>query len=253
MKRTRFTLMALLLGFSVAAAQPRGSVSGTVIFRGDGPVAGAIVLLSGVTDGMGPHPHPHFRQLTTLAGQFNFPGIPAGVYCVSAAHQMNGHAASVIEVFSGQTTNVTLTLQRQDSTWQSDSLAIVHLAGRAQVIPRDTLQPRHLQYFLDVDDNRVPDYRLAFGPPWYNPPGPVHRPDHGDEITIVGGLLTYADPPTVVVCMINGVPWRDIRSGDHGGHGGFRPYEYEHCGGRIVLSNSATQVNPHLIELLWSR
>lgn len=249
MKRTPLIIAAWLCGLAVAAAQPMGNVQGVVIYRGDGPIAGAVVLLSGVSNGMGPHHHPHFRQMTNAAGQFSFPGIPAGVYCISAGARMNGHAASVIEVIGGQTTNVTLFLQTRDSTWYEDSLAVVQLVGRVQVV-QDTVRPPNSFYFLDVDEDRLPDYRLSFGPPWYNPPGPVRRPDNGDNVTIVGGLLTYADPPTVVVFMINGAPWRDIRGGGHGGHGGYRPYTYEHCNGEISHSNPLFHEFPAIIEIL---
>jgi hypothetical protein len=250
MKRTVFTIAAMLAWFSIAVAQPRGSVQGTVIFRGNGPVGNATVLLSGVIGEVGQHHHPHFSRLTNDAGQFGFSNAPAGVYCISAAHPMNGHAASVIEVLGGQTTNVTLILQLHDSTWQMDSLAIVQLAGRAQVAPRDTTQPPYLQYALDVDEDRTPDYRLSFGPPWYDPPGNAHRPDNGDDITIVGGLFTYADPPTVVVYMINNAEWRDIQAGEHGGYGGYRAYEYERCDSQTDSSNVLAQTNPRNIEML---
>jgi hypothetical protein len=75
-------------------------------------------------------------------------------------------------------------------------------------------------FLLDVDADGTPDYRLSFGPPWYNPNCDTcgTRPNDGDQITVVGGLLTYGEPPMVVVYRINGLFWREPCH--HGGHGG---------------------------------
>jgi hypothetical protein len=77
------------------------------------------------------------------------------------------------------------------------------------------------RFFIDVNADGVADFRLSFGPPWYDPNGPEapNRPLNGDEITIVGGLLTYGEPPMVVVFEINGLVWR-VPGHGHGGHGG---------------------------------
>ena len=99
---------------------------------------------------------------------------------------------------------------------------MVDLAGVAIVVsagPDSGNHPRPLHYFIDVNGDGTPDYRLAFGPPWYNPQNGAHRPANGDSITIHGGLLTATRPPVVVVYAINGLPWRSPFHG-HGGHGG---------------------------------
>ena len=138
---------------------------------------------------------------------------------------MQGHASALIEVVADQTTNVTLTLlppPPPDTTGGHhgfDSLTVVDLQGTAIVIPPDSLH-RMARYFLDVDGDGTADYHLSFGPPWYNPPTLAHRPNNGDMITIHGALLTYGEPPVVVVFAINGLFWRDPRQGGHGGHGG---------------------------------
>ncbi len=98
-----------------------------------------------------------------------------------------------------------------------DSLEVVSLEGVAIVIQEDPARPA--RYFIDVDADGAADYRLCFGPPWYNPPGGAQRPNDGDEITIVGGLLAYGEPQMVVVYEINGMFWRQPGRG-HGGHGG---------------------------------
>ena len=134
---------------------------------------------------------------------------------------MQGFASELIEVIASQTTNVTLTLLRPDTSGghqPHDSLTIVDLQGSAIVVQTDPSHPAH--YFLDVDGDGTADFRLSFGPPWYNPNSAAQRPNNGDMITIHGALLTYGEPPVVVVFAINGLFWRDPRVGGHGGHGG---------------------------------
>jgi hypothetical protein len=184
------------------------------------PVPGAMVRLAGNFPHHPMHPpRPFLMAPTGPDGTVNFPNIPPGPYEISTGMPRHGFAAAMIEVISNQTTNVTLTIHRPDSTHPPrDSLTIIELTGTAMVVA-DTAHPNRIFYFLDVNDDGVPDYRLAFGPPWYNPPSGATRPANGDQITIVGGLLTYTDPPVVVVFAINGQFWRDPHRG-HGGNGG---------------------------------
>jgi len=184
------------------------------------PVAGAMVRVAGDFMHHPMHPPRLFLQaLTGPDGTVDFLSLPPAMYEVSAGFPRMGMNAVRVEVLSEQTTTVTLTLQHHDSTFHPhDSLTVVNLTGTAIVVT-DSLHPMHVMYFLDVNDDGVADFRLAFGPPWYNPPSGATRPANGDEITIVGGLLTYTDPPVVVVFEINGLFWRDPHHG-HGGNGG---------------------------------
>lgn len=68
-------------------------------------------------------------------------------------------------------------------------------------------------YFLDADYDSLPDYRLNFGPPWYNPISGAKRPDYGDTINIKGALME-ADSSDfldmIIVGEINGLKWRNL-------------------------------------------
>lgn len=241
-------ILALSLAGS-ALSQPMGSVQGIVLLVNGTPAAGAQVWLSGV-GGSGYMPHHHFRSLTDPNGHFGFPSVPPGPYNISAAARMeHGHSSEIIEVLMGQTTNITLTLRDGDSTGHHDSLAIVILVGTAVVIHPDTAHPLRTFYLLDVDQDLTPDYRLSFGPPWYNPPSGAQRPVNGDIITIVGGLLTYGDPPLIVVFSINGLPWREAHRGEHGGDCGNVPFIYNGCDGFTATSDPEHHSEPELVEL----
>ena len=251
MKRAALIFATLMFVATGLLAQPRmGSVAGTVLLSDGNPAAGAMVQLSGVGGGPGHSPRFHARQITPASGAFQFPQVPAGAYTVSASLRMAGFAAVVVEVLPEQATNVTLTLQPRDTSQHPrDSLTIVELEGTAIVVHPDSLHPLRTVYFLDVNDDGTPDYRLAFGPPWYNPSSGATRPENGDEITIVGGLLGFAEPPTVAVFVINGLPWRDPRGG-HGGFCGTEPFVMNRCGGHQDESDSGQQQNPPRVELM---
>jgi hypothetical protein len=207
------TTVNLVLGGSLDEV---GSVAGLVTTEAGAVVAGARVRLDGGRDPM--HGHGiHLQTTTNDAGVFTFENVPVGGYMVSAMLRMHGFAAAPIEVAANQVTNVTLVLHRGHHH-PGDSLTIVELAGIAIVVEADS-NHHHARYFIDIDADGAADYRLAFGPPWYEPNSGAHRPINGDEITIVGGLFTYTEPSVVVVFQINGLFWRDPRHG-HGGHGG---------------------------------
>lgn len=65
-------------------------------------------------------------------------------------------------------------------------------------------------YLLDIDDNELADYRLDFGAPFYDPGNGATRPNDGDWVEVIGGLIdgcpTY---PTILVYEINGMFWRE--------------------------------------------
>jgi hypothetical protein len=89
--------------------------------------------------------------------------------------------------------------------WMHDSLQVDTLSGTALV--DTTFFFEH--YYLDETGNGEPDYFLNFGPYWYEPPSGATRPNDGDPITIVGGVLNQPELPMVIVFEINGLVWRD--------------------------------------------
>lgn len=96
-----------------------------------------------------------------------------------------------------------------------DSAITIELSGKALV--DSTFIMNH--YYLDVDEDKQPDYFLNFGPPWYEPESGAVRPADGDNIQIVGGLVgDENDLAMVFVYEINGLTWRD--SSDVGFHFG---------------------------------
>ena len=76
-------------------------------------------------------------------------------------------------------------------------------------------------YYVDEDSDGVPDYFLNFGPPWYEPTSGATRPENGDQVNIVGGLLNNGNYPMVIVYEINGLLWRDSISVGHQFGGGW--------------------------------
>ena len=67
-------------------------------------------------------------------------------------------------------------------------------------------------YYLDTDNDQVPDFMLSFGPPWYIPASGAVRPNDGDAISIEGRIMSSNMFPMVVVYELNGVEWRDSSS-----------------------------------------
>lgn len=210
-------LLLLTLAFVTAPVwAQQGSVSGTVYDGDNNPVADARVGLSG---GGGGH-HHHGNMYSTFSGDdgtFSLTGVTPGNYTAFAAKMGFGHDSEEIEVVAGQDTQVDfiLTMGGHDGGGHCDSLVIVELEGWAIVVEDSFFT----HYYLDVDNDGDADYRLAFGPEWYDPGSGATRPQNGDFVTIVGGLMGYSEPQTVVVYEINGLFWREPGSG-HGGHGG---------------------------------
>lgn len=67
----------------------------------------------------------------------------------------------------------------------------------------------YAHYFLDTDGDSVPEYKLGFGPPWYEPESGATRPDAGDTVTVVGPVHEMAASyEPLVVYEINGLEWR---------------------------------------------
>jgi len=89
--------------------------------------------------------------------------------------------------------------------WQHDPPVTVSLFGYAIV---DTSYMMD-HYYLDEDNDGTPEYFLNFGPPWYEPTSGATRPENGDQIDIVGGMIDNGYFPMVIVYEINGLEWRD--------------------------------------------
>jgi hypothetical protein len=194
-----------------------GTVNGIVMLGNGEPAHHANIELSGPE-------LPVYHSMTNDEGHFNIEHVQAGAYTITAMLMMHGFATAPVQVTENQITSVTLTLNDSMGGGQhhheGDTLTIVDLTGTAIVVAPDSIHhPHHIRYFLDVDNDGVPDYQLSFGPPWYNSPSGATRPQNGDVITVHGGLLTYTDPSIVVVYQINGQFWREPFHG-HGGHGG---------------------------------
>lgn len=206
-----------------------GSVSGTVRDTLDNFVAGAMVEL--MAPGRGRH-HPdgpghHYQAMTDSLGAFSIANVAVGEYMASASKRMVGHDHDSITVVTDQNTVVDFILNGDDGhrgggEHRGDSLQVVQLSGWAIVV-HDSLRTH---YFLDANGDDTADFRLVFGPPWYEPNSGAHRPVDGDSIWVTGGLMGYGQPQAVVVYEINGLFWRQPGHGHggHGGHGGGYPH-----------------------------
>ncbi len=92
--------------------------------------------------------------------------------------------------------------------WIHDSLQTVELSGKAIVDSTFMMA----MYYLDTNNDNIPDYVLNFGPWWYEPESGAVRPENGDQITITGGKIERESLPMVIVYSINGLQWIDSTS-----------------------------------------
>ncbi len=101
--------------------------------------------------------------------------------------------------------------------WEHDSIVTSELSGIALV---DTTFYMN-KYYLDVDNDSIPDFHLNFGPIWYEAESGAERPINGDVIAIKGGQINSNNEiPMIIVYEINGLTWRDSSSiGNHFGGG----------------------------------
>jgi hypothetical protein len=68
----------------------------------------------------------------------------------------------------------------------------------------------HDLYALDTNADGIADYRLGFGPWWYEPASGAVRPGNGAPVTIKGGLSPVpGDARVLLVFEINGLGWRE--------------------------------------------
>lgn len=64
-------------------------------------------------------------------------------------------------------------------------------------------------YFLDVDGDSIPEYKLDLGPGWYEPIEGTPRPRNGNQATIFGRRHPVGmGLKMIAVYDINGLPWR---------------------------------------------
>ncbi len=100
--------------------------------------------------------------------------------------------------------------------WNHDSLKTVTISGT--VFIDSTFIYSH--YYIDINDDSIPDYMLNFGPLWYEPDSGIVRPDNGEKITVTGGEIDMPHFNMIVVYDINGMTWRDSSGfGNHFGGG----------------------------------
>lgn len=78
----------------------------------------------------------------------------------------------------------------------------------------------YTQYFLDTDGDSVADYKLGFGPHWYEPDNGARRPEHGESITVLGYRHdTMGGFAMLTVVKLNGLDWREAQGpANWGGH-----------------------------------
>jgi len=219
MKKLFLIIVALVYASIPAVAQETGSVSGIVYDSDDNLIADAHIYLSGEVS--------YFAE-TGSDGTFIIEDVGEGTYTAIASKMELGHDTEDIEVIAGQNAEVTFVLEMGGhggvhhggghGHGQYDSLEVVELSGWAIVETDDY----YSHYYLDVNNDDIADFRLGFGPAWYDPDNGAARPENGDEIDIVGGLMGYSEPQMVVVYEINGLFWREpgMGHGGHGGHGG---------------------------------
>jgi len=200
-----------------------GSVSGIVRDTLDNPIAGAMIRLDDADNHRGRH-HDNYMTQTAEDGTFSIGNVAVGFYTAMASKVGIGHDIERIEVADSENTVVDFVLVSggHDGHHRGDSLDVVELAGWAIVVT-DSLRS---EYFLDTNADDTSDYRLLFGPSWYDPGNGAARPNDGDSIWITGGLMGYSQPQAVVVYEINGLFWRQPGRGHggHGGHGGGCPH-----------------------------
>lgn len=85
-----------------------------------------------------------------------------------------------------------------------DSLTLVTFKGTVII---DTTHTN--MYFLDVDQDDSADYRMGFGPDWYEPESGAVRPAAGDHITVVGHVNQHPVYPVLIVFELDGLVWRE--------------------------------------------
>jgi hypothetical protein len=83
-------------------------------------------------------------------------------------------------------------------------------------------------FYLDVDGDELPEYKLGFGPAWFEPASGAVRPEDGDIVTVSGRVHYTSGIDILAVFEIDGLVWREFQKPapwagkwvkrDNGGH-----------------------------------
>lgn len=86
-----------------------------------------------------------------------------------------------------------------------DTLQQVTVTGTALVEQGQV----HALYALDTNGDGTAEFRLGFGPWWYEPASGAVLPRHGESVTIRGGLYPVSGAPGLLLVFdLNGLQWR---------------------------------------------
>ncbi|MCD4728302.1 MAG: carboxypeptidase regulatory-like domain-containing protein [Pirellulales bacterium] len=234
MKNVLNGFLAVLLFQGLALAQT-GSVSGTVTDIDDNLLENARVVIGAPCQGL--------ETWTGADGTFLFVEVEPGDYPARAMLTGFGMDADVITVIEDEVTVVDFILEMggphgppHGGNWPHDWEEIT-LQGWTLVVPSEN-NPEVNHYFIDEDNDGVAEYRLRFGPWWYEPESGAQRPENGDEIDILGGLIGFfpgsPDLEVVVVWELNGEIWFDP---DNFGHHQDYPEVVDVAGWAVVLED----------------
>ncbi|MFA6107868.1 MAG: hypothetical protein WDA75_03775 [Candidatus Latescibacterota bacterium] len=87
-----------------------------------------------------------------------------------------------------------------------DSLQTVTVSGAVLVESGQV----HDLYALDTNGDGAAEYRLSFGPWWYEPASGAVRPGNGEPVTVKGGVYPVSGASSLLLVFeINGLPWRE--------------------------------------------
>jgi hypothetical protein len=228
-------IFALLLAVISASAQPTGCVTGMVICDDGVPASGAVVRLDSYL------PPFHSSVQAGADGTFEWSGLESGVYYFTAMRMGDGFDFDSRFVAGGDTNTVILALEVPPG----DTLTETYVHGTT-VIEAPNAEHALPWYFVDVNGDQVNDYRLSFGPSWYDPPY-AHRPLNGSEVGVTGGLFGYAAAPTIIVYSLADTIWRNPDEG-HGGYGGSQEFFSLVCH-TLDTSGTSGLSNPERVEL----
>jgi hypothetical protein len=202
--------LTALFVYDGAAFGQTGNLHGYVLDHHLDSLNGVVVRL----DYLGSDIGAHYTNVTTNSGQFSFSNLQTGFYAVNADSFTQGFAEDVVEISPRSITYVTLTLSGRIG-WNEYTST---LSLRGAVIVQEDPVFHVMHYGLDVGANSSTDYKLIFGPPWYNHGPSSQRPSDGQRVWISGSLFSYSDPPMIIVRSIDNNPWLD--STNHGSAGG---------------------------------
>lgn len=198
----------------------QGSVSGTVRDALNNPIDGASIRLMTHGNGglHGHHLGQNYLAQTAVDGSFSISNVGAGSYTIIGSKIAFGYDADSLRITDGNNTsaNLSLAMGRHDRDgMHDDTLIVVHITGLTSLVNG----PSGAEYYIDNNGDFQGDFRLLFGPTWYEPGNGAERPSAGDSIWVTGGLLGYDYPQAVVVYNLNNLLWRAPGIG-HGGFGG---------------------------------